>query len=196
MSNNSFFIGKHHGDNIYLDKPTWSCGWYWSFGILGSKSGLTHIDSIASEYQCTIKEALDKYFGNTLRIRPSLKWTFAELVKTAYILKDTAEFSHRGGAGYTSNPLTYLLKDEDQEKRINETLLPEVFKAMAVILNDFVRYKADIKTLQQMLIEGDTKAIIDFMFDKKIKCEDIKPHINNHDYSIIHTAYYKRVHNK
>ena len=61
-------------------------------------------------------------------------WSFCELVKTAYTLKETAEVLGRGGSHYTTNVCADIVKNEDEVKRINEIVLPAIFDAIGKIL--------------------------------------------------------------
>ena len=43
-----FGTNKETGERVWLDAPSWSCGWYWGFGYLGSKNCHYHL----SNYRC------------------------------------------------------------------------------------------------------------------------------------------------
>lgn len=57
-------------------------------------------------------------------------WTFCELIKTFYALKETAEVLGRGGSNYTKNPCAEIIKSKSETKRINEIVLPAIFDAI------------------------------------------------------------------
>lgn len=46
---------------------------------------------------------------------------------TFYALKETAEVLGRGGSHYTNNPISELIKNADEVKRINEVIMPALF---------------------------------------------------------------------
>ena len=51
-----------------------------------------------------------------------------------YDYKDAAEVYGRGGSHYSSNPLANIIKNEVEVKRINDELLPAIFKEIKNIL--------------------------------------------------------------
>jgi hypothetical protein len=189
-------LGINDGENIYLSDPTWDCGWYWGFGYLGNKNCHYHLSGLPKQYNTDMKTALDLHFGDTLRIAPSEKWLFAELVQTAYALKETAEVLGRGGSHLTTNTLCELIKNPAEVERINKVLLPAIFDEMHGIMSNYYTYITHVQKIKEMLLNGHTRPIIDFMFSTSINCDDIKPHLSKDDYYHLHSAYYKRVHEK
>lgn len=129
------FGHKLDGEVIYLDLPTWSCGWYWGFGYLGNRNCHYHLKTYKEEGG--FGKHRDIYMFEALKadykLCPALAddnnlWKFCELVKTVYALLEVAEIFHRGGSHYSSNPCKDLLKSPEQCKHINEVLLPALFK--------------------------------------------------------------------
>lgn len=153
MSKERFFFGTRKSDNvkIYLSKPSWDCGWYWSFGYLGNKNEHYHLDSYRTvnhylkledgshkfiteqRNKCMYDCLLEDYTLNK-NIEKHL-WTFCELFTTAYSLKETAEVLGRGGSHMTTNPVADVIKNEDEVKRINEVVLPAIFKEIETLIN-------------------------------------------------------------
>jgi hypothetical protein len=126
---------KSDGVKVYITSPSWDCGWYWSFGYLGNKDERYHLsgyvdgrninmyDALLSDYDLNPKllgEA-DK-FGSYSRL-----WTFCELAKTAYLLKETAEVLGRGGSHYSANPCKDIITNTGEVERINKVVLPAIF---------------------------------------------------------------------
>lgn len=162
MSKERFFFGTRKSDNkkIYLTKPSWDCGWYWSFGYLGNSREHYHLDSYRTVnhylkledgshksiteqrnkcmYDCLLEDyTLKKNLlgeKNKFGSYPKL-WTFCELFTTAYSLKETAEVLGRGGSHVTDNPVADVIKNEDEVKRINEVVLPAIFKEIETLIN-------------------------------------------------------------
>lgn len=140
-----FLIGKVDGENIYLDAPSWDCGWYWGFGYLSNKNCHYHLDGLVKTHGANLYAALYKEFGDTLtigKIEPdnfgqnSTLYTFCELVLTAYTLKETAEVLGRGGSHMTTNPLAGLIKNEKEVEQINTIVLPAIFDQIHLLLSN------------------------------------------------------------
>lgn len=146
MNNKTVFFGtrKSDGARIYLTKPTWDCGWYWSFGYLGNRNEHYHLDSYQSKdhflkledgsfkiltekrNKCMYDCLLEDYDLNP-KIKENL-WTFCELALTAYSLKEAAEVFNRGGSHMTKNPCCDIIKNHDMVEKINKEMLPAVFE--------------------------------------------------------------------
>jgi hypothetical protein len=54
-------------------------------------------------------------------------WTFCELVRTFYHLRDHLMLLTRGSSNYTTNPCRELIKDADYANHINTVLMPAIF---------------------------------------------------------------------
>ena len=53
-------------------------------------------------------------------------WVFCELAKTIYTLKEAAEVVGRGGSHYTTNPCKETIICEEEAKRLNDKVSPEL----------------------------------------------------------------------
>jgi len=123
-----YYLGKVDGEKIYISPPSWSCGWYWGFGYLGNKNCHYHLNGLNSGKNQHLKDAIVEHFHeDSIFCHDGLTWTFTELALTAYALKETAEVLGRGGSHCTTNPLSDLIKNENEVKRINEIVLPAIF---------------------------------------------------------------------
>lgn len=140
-----FFFGtrKEDGARVYLSKPTWDCGWYWSFGYLGNRDEHYHLSiyqtkelalKLADGTGTLLTEKRNKCLKDCLMedydLNPLILaniWKFCELALTAYSLKETAEVLGRGGSHMTTNPCQELIKNPEEVKRINEVVLPAIF---------------------------------------------------------------------
>lgn len=134
---------RSDGKTIYLSAPSWDCGWYWGFGYLGNRNEHYHLSSyqdrsrmektengylhLTERRNINLRDALIEDYELVEPLRKNL-WEFCELVLTAYTLKETAEVLGRGGSHMTHNPLSELIKNNDEVKRINEEVLPAIFK--------------------------------------------------------------------
>jgi hypothetical protein len=132
----SFIIGKRDEEYIFLKAPSWDCDWYWSFGYLGNRDCHYHLDTINKD--TNLFDTLKEHFGESLTITDDKDlWTFCELSMSAYALKETAEVLGRGGVHYASNPASETIKNEEEVKRINEIVLPEIFEEIHKIISKY-----------------------------------------------------------
>ena len=105
---------------------------------LGNKDEHYHLSGFASEggfgkvRNINMYDALEQDYDLNPKIEKHL-WDFCELVKTAYVLKETAEVLGRGGSHYTKNPCASVIKNPDEVKRINEVVLPSIFEQLNLI---------------------------------------------------------------
>lgn len=129
---------------VQLVRPSWECGWYWSFGLLqrwdAKKRDIefsAHLDSELNDYPGHWFDAMKAMFGASLVITDDkVLWRFCEVVRTIYTLKETAEVLGRGGSHYAANPCEALIKNEDEVHRINYEVIPalidEMYKCLGV----------------------------------------------------------------
>lgn len=126
------------GNKVYLQKPSWDCGWYWGFGYVQSydKKGFSshqHFNGLFLEKD--IHGSYLKHFTD-LTLDKNEIWTLLELMKTFYILKEYAETVNRGGSHITSNPLKDLIKNDEQYNHINKVVLPKLFEEIHKLLTE------------------------------------------------------------
>ena len=119
------YLGKLDGEKVWLEPPSWDCGWYWGYGYIHNKNLHTHFDWL--DTNDNLYNAIEKRFNGTFSLQGSNLWIFCELMQTFYYLKDIADVYRCGGSHYTSNPLADILRNPEEYKRINENLLPKIF---------------------------------------------------------------------
>jgi len=204
------FIGIHDNEKIYLSAPSWDCGLCWGFGYIGNKNCHYHIDGLTKHesydfgkkcftYEFTnLYDGFKKHFGNSLIVRDSQLWTLCELLKTFYILKETAEVLGRGGSHYTNNPCSELITNKDEVTRINTTVLPAIFEEIYKILipaQDNEKVNAQLVKLNN---KGNTLKVVEFMHENRITTDDLKniAGITAHDFNYIHSKYWELHHAK
>ena len=128
-------LGYNNDKPIYLSPPSWDCGWYWGFGYLGNKNCHYHLSGLNDGKNQNMFDALKEHFGDSFILKnDSDVWTFCELVKTAYTLKECAEVLGRGGSHYTTNPCKDLIINTDEVTRINNVVLPQIFEEIYKLL--------------------------------------------------------------
>lgn len=143
-------LGKVDGKSIFLSPPSWDCGWYWGFGYLGNRNCHYHVSNIRRvetynfdksvwQYEfLDFFEGLKRHFDSDTFIlkEDSNIWKLAELFATFYTLKESTEVLGRGGSHLCSNPLSDIIKNPDEVKRLNEVVLPQIFDAIYNILTN------------------------------------------------------------
>lgn len=161
-----YLIGRDkNGKRVWLEKPSWDCGWYWGFGYLQTMCGNrepsrardiathTHWDSCVSESRKNAYDWFVETFGKptTGRLGYPTKaakgtrmcrftyqqvWSLCELMATAYTLKEAAEVLGRGQSNYTENPCAKVIKNTREAKRINSKVLPAIFAEIGKIFDE------------------------------------------------------------
>lgn len=137
---------SHFDGDVFIDRPTWDCGWYWGFGYLerwndrkGDIDFHSHIDHEFGtnkdgrrvNWYEGMQELLDQ--GDVF-VDDHDRWKFLEIVKTIYNLKMTAEVLGRCGSHYASNPLSDEIYNPIEVRRINEDLIPKLIDEMYKVL--------------------------------------------------------------
>ena len=147
MNYSKIKLGRVDNETIYLSPPSWD----WGFGYLGNRNCQYHVDGLKKiqtynvekqvwEYEFVdLHEGFKKHFGESFIVKDDKDiWTLAELFETFYILKEVAEVYDRGGSYLTSNPCASVIKNLGEVKRINEIVLPSIFKEIYIILHKYV----------------------------------------------------------
>ena len=119
------YLGELDGEKVWLAPPSWECEWYWEYGYIQNKHLHTHFSML--DTNDNLYNAIEKRFNGTFSLQDGNLWTFCELMQTYYYLRDIADVYSRGGSHYTSNPLADILRNPEENRRINEHLLPNIF---------------------------------------------------------------------
>ena len=148
---NKVFFGTKDGERIYITKPTFDCGWYWSFGYLGNAQCHYHLSSYQNK-EVRFKDAEGKFRCFTeLRnlhmcdcllkdyaLNPVILdnlWVFCELALTIYTLKETADIYHAGGSHTTTNPCKDMLKNDERYQELVGMIIPELCQKLWDIID-------------------------------------------------------------
>ena len=164
-TNDYYYLGRDIKSKrkIWLQKPSWDCGWYWGFGYLQAMKGdkepskakdidfHTHWDSLVAESHTNAHDWFESRFGKCAtdfygfkvetdepkcRFTEAQLWKLCELMATAYALRETAEVLGRGGAHYTINPCAKVIKNTRETDRINSKVLPAIFAEIGKIFDE------------------------------------------------------------
>lgn len=133
------------GINHWIAAPKWDCSWYWGFGYIQTYTNnkqpdkasdiLSHshwnglVGKIKGEYRHHLNENPD-FAETTLSEKES--WELADLMSSYYTFKEVAGISHIGHSGLTNTKINF--KDKRLENKINQKILPKIFKRVDEIL--------------------------------------------------------------
>lgn len=141
------------GHQYWLEKGTWDCGWYWSFGHVqyagdsgGHFKGLFGKDkngnpcNLYDGFKARITES-PLYLAGESEIDHRLLWDFCDLAQTIYCLKETAEVLGRGGSHYSGNPICKdIVKDNNYVEHLNKEVLPKLIRTAENLLDPDVPF--------------------------------------------------------
>lgn len=155
-----YLLGRwKSGEYFWLEEAKWDCGWYWGFGYIevytNSKnphlsrdvSSHTHWNSgVVGDLEFRLNpdkwDDVTKKYVYHLNDNPEVaesvltdkeSWELAELLKSYYTLRETAEVFGRGSSHVAG--VEYNYKDETVTKQVNEKILPKLFAEIYKILS-------------------------------------------------------------
>lgn len=145
-------FGEHYllgvneeGRKVYLEKPSWDCGWYWGFGYLHTFTNERsperskdidshfHFDHTFLRSDRSNFEWFKTYFKDTVLTDDEI-WQLLDLMASAYSLKKAAAVMYRGDSNYTSKAKVPELRDDQTCDKINHVMLPAVFSKIRELL--------------------------------------------------------------
>lgn len=142
-----YLLGKNQdGKKMWLNEPSWDCGWYWGFGYICEMNrprtdinSHQHWDTSVVGPRMTKKDnqycrnPFDSKFFSETTFTEAEGWKLAELFSRFYQLRSSAELFGRGGM-HVSGDTSEELKKTDWTKEINEILIPLVTSQIIAIL--------------------------------------------------------------
>lgn len=143
-----YLLGRNkYGELLWLESPSWDCGWYWGFGyveiytnnryphLARDISSHSHFDGLVfcknektGKYLYHINDALPETV-----LTDTEAWQLSDLMKRFYTLKESAAIFGRGTAHLTSIT-SHDSTNQDMAKYINEVELPAIFDAVIDLL--------------------------------------------------------------
>lgn len=150
INEKGYLLGVYDDDWIYLQKPSWDCGWYWGFGYLhghprNNRTWLTHthFDSVFfDDGNCTPTEfkgvsAWDRFHKfDKCTLSDDEFWLLLDYMKTFYTLKEAAAVFGRGGSHYTARANDAKIKNTELSDHINKDILPALFKKIDALFDE------------------------------------------------------------
>jgi hypothetical protein len=150
---NKIFLGrvKHEadnmlaGENVYLTKHSWDCGWYWGMGYIGNSRSHTHFDSTFLKDTKTASEL----FINP-QFTDSEWWVIRDLMIQAYALQKAAEVYRYGGHQKSHIGITDIIKNDTMVKLINADCGKVLNTLWAYVTRDRNSIKDCLKDIQAL----------------------------------------------
>lgn len=133
-----YFLGLDaDGDEMWLEAPSWRCGWYWSIGYIRTYRQTRDMTDIGLfDYLFPNWESFVEGFNDSPFTKDE-KWSIYEDMKELYTLRKYADMMHYSRAGIAEGTKT-LKKEKDNNakeyERINNILIPNVWKELEGIL--------------------------------------------------------------
>lgn len=111
------------GENVWLDKHSWECSWYWGFGYVGNKNCHFHFDSLLyiKDGKGSVKYTASELFETT-NISDKDWWVLRDLFTQAYALKKAAEVYQYGGHQTSRPGVTDLIRNKEFADLLNADL--------------------------------------------------------------------------
>ena len=136
---------KEDGKLVWLEAPSWDCGWYWGFGYLETYTNNqnpqfakdiyshSHFDGdILNGNGCSF-DNFKNYFNKTTLTDKEI-WKLCDYMITFYTLKKAAALFGAGNSHQTEDAKIETLQDKEISDIINQKKLPELFKNIIELL--------------------------------------------------------------
>lgn len=141
FKNKFYLLGKDKdGRKVWLQEASWDCDWYWGLGYINTFNKNysdidlhTHFDSLFLKKD--IYKSFVNYFTETT-LNKSEIWQLLELMKTLYTLGEYSDMLHLKGANISKNSCENILKNDEEYKRINEVVIPELNNKVYELLSN------------------------------------------------------------
>lgn len=145
--NTYYLLGiDEDGEKYYLQRGKFDCGWYWSGGYINTFNRTKTDINLHTHYKTgevngnkfsdftSDHSGFNEIFKQTT-LTEDEKWTFHELMRTFYIMRDAMDLSHRGGANISSkNPLKEQIQNTDVYEHY-EKLIAQLHKELDKLLS-------------------------------------------------------------
>ena len=141
-----YLLGQdNEGINYWLESAEWACKWYWGFGYVET---FTNNDNPEQSKDIESHQHFDSLFLNTdvmcfeafnvlLVDHPFTDdevWKLLDLFKTFYTCKEYAATIRNGNSHLTDRKLLATIQNKDEERRINEIVIPEIISNVYKIM--------------------------------------------------------------
>lgn len=141
-----YLLGKDaDGTYYWLQAATWDCDWYWGGGyvecftnnknpsLAKDITSHSHFDSMFFNKQAAVIDVVKNLLVETPFTDKEIYQIF-ELMKSFYTARHYADMLHMGGCYITENPAKSVICNDDEYKRINETVIPAIMQELYKIM--------------------------------------------------------------
>jgi hypothetical protein len=141
-----YFLGRDKdGIHYWLEEAKWACGWYWGGGYVENYTNDTrpafskdilchqHFDGMFLNGNKCAFDMFKEFFVYTPFTDKEI-WTICELMKAFYIARKYSDMLFCGGAHFSSNPSSEVIKNEKEYNRINKIVIPDLMNNLYKIL--------------------------------------------------------------
>ena len=141
-----YFLGQdENGVNYWLEAASWDCSWYWGGGYVETYTNNAspeksrdinshqHFDGLFFKGNKNARDLFIEFFP----VHPftdSEIWKICELMKAFYTARSYSDMLYTGGAHYTTNPASDIIKSEEEYNRINKNVIPAIMQELYKIL--------------------------------------------------------------
>ena len=142
-----YLLGKDEIGILYwLQQATWDCDWYWGGGYVRTYTNNEyphlsrdidshqHFDGLFFKGHKNGYDAFKEFFVETPFTDKEI-WKICELMRSFYIAREYSDMIHRGGAHYTANPVSEIIKNDAEYERINKVVIPAIMQSLYEILS-------------------------------------------------------------
>lgn len=135
------------GVYYWLEQAKFDCGWYWGLGYVETYTNNKnperakdinshqHFDSLFFSGPSHGFDNFKNFFTKT-PLSDAEIWQLMEIMKSLYTAREFSDMIYRGGAHYTKNPCTDIIKNSEEYKRINESVIPSLLNKLYEILSE------------------------------------------------------------
>lgn len=142
-----YLLGERKGDKklVWLEAPSWDCGWYWGFGYLETYTNNqnpqfardifshSHFDTEILNGDSYSFENFKNYFNDTTLTDDEI-WKICDYMMSFYTLKKAATLFKNGNSHQTERATIETMQDSEIENTINKIKIPKLFNKIIDLL--------------------------------------------------------------
>jgi hypothetical protein len=142
---NHYYLGTDaNGINYWLQEASWDCDWYWGGGYVHTFTNNKNpalskdINSHNHFNLMFLKDGCGSFkdFFVETPFSDSEIWKILELMQSFYIARKYSDMLYSGSAHLSSNPVSEVIKSDEEYKRINKVVIPAIMNALYKIMSE------------------------------------------------------------
>lgn len=143
-----YLLGTDKKGILYwLEEGKWECKWYWGIGYVetytnNKKPHLAkdirshqHFNGLFFNGPSNGFDEFKNFFADTPLSDKEI-WQLMEIMNSLYTLRNYSDMLHRGGARYTTNPCSDIIKNDEEYERINKIVIPALSEQLYKLLGE------------------------------------------------------------